>query len=139
MLVNRILDRLEEHYENTTDVPENWWSLEEAQFLMRNYPQYNFTDDELDRASEVAIQQFYEDNPHAAGDHTQFFVMDIVEDILDLVLGLDLPTEFDAEQYEFNTTPHAALGGSTPLQILKGDPSTWPESWHRGNRLADLD
>ena len=55
---------------------------------MRNYPQYNFTDDELDRASEVAIQQFYEDNPHAAGDHTQFFVMDIVDDILNTVTNI---------------------------------------------------
>ena len=90
MLVNRILERLEEHYENTREVPENWWSLEDAQFLMRNYPQYNFTDDdsELDRASEVAIQQFYEDNPHAAGDHTQFFVMDIVDDILNTVTNI---------------------------------------------------
>ena len=58
LLVNEILDRLEEHYENTRDVPENWWSLEEAQFLMRNYAKYNFTDDELDRASEVRSSSF---------------------------------------------------------------------------------
>ena len=88
LLVNRILDRLEEHYENTREVPENWWSLWDAQFLMSNYPQYNFTDDELDRASEVAIQQFYEDNPHAVGDYTQFFVMDIVDDILNTVTNI---------------------------------------------------
>ena len=138
MLVSIFLDKMEEEYENTGDVPSNWWSDDEARYLMRNYSQHNFTKDERDFASSEAITKFeLKHQPQLF--FVPYIVGDIVEGVLDLVIGRDVFTDVDAEQYDLNTTPHAALGGSTPLRILKDDPSTWPESWHRGNRLADLD
>lgn len=128
MLVSMFLDKIEEEYENTGDVPSNWWSDDEARYLLRNYQErHQFTKDERDFASSEAITKF-ELTYQPQLFFVPYIVGDIVENVLDLVIGSDLPTEFDAEQYDLNTTPHAALGGSTPLQILKDE----PESQHLG-------
>ena len=111
LLVSMFLDKMEEEYENTGDVPSNWWSDDEARYLMRNYSQHNFTKDERDFASSEAITKF-ELTYQPQLFFVPYIVGDIVEDVLDLVIG---------------------------REILWDDPSTWPESWHRGNRLADLD
>ena len=134
-VVLRILARLELEWAQSRDRPGDWWNLREARYIVRNDPQ-TYTDDELNRATVDAYERFYQNHPF---DFAIEIVLGVVESALGLVIGREFFTDVDAEQYDLNTTPHAALGGSTPLQILQDDPSTWPESWHRGNRLADLD
>ena len=60
--------RLEDDYtaERGWDIPESWWSIYEARGLMKKHQHANFsnfTDDELNRASEEATAQFYNDHP----------------------------------------------------------------------------
>lgn len=112
LLVSMFLDKMEEEYENTGAVPSSWWDDDEARYRMRNYQKrYQFTKDERDFASSEAITKFeLKHQPQLF--FVPYIVGDIVEDVLDLVLG---------------------------REILWDDPNTWPESWHRGNRLADVD
>ena len=79
---------------------------------MRNYQEkHQFTKDERDFASSEAITKLeLKYQPQLL--FVPYIVGDIIEDVLDLVIG---------------------------REILWDDPSTWPESWHRGNRLADVD
>jgi hypothetical protein len=62
--------RLEDEYtaERAWEIPEKWWNIYEARYLMKKYQHAsfsNFTDDELNRATEEATAQFYNDHPEA--------------------------------------------------------------------------
>ena len=140
LLVSILLNGFERTYEESGEVPRSRWLPSIVNYHLIPYRNYNFTEAEKDDAASEAMEKFeLKHRPHLF--FVPYIIGDIIEDVLDLVIGPDyeLPDELDAEQYDLNDTPHAALGGSTPLQILKDDPSTWPESWHRGNRLADVD
>lgn len=88
-LVDRILHLLEERYDwGEGDVPEAWWDIPN---FIRNTRYLNYTDDEIYRASEVAIRMFYEDNPEALDDvyhHHQFFIEEIIDDVIDSVTSI---------------------------------------------------
>jgi hypothetical protein len=107
----RILDELELRYLESGDVPDAWVHFSDLQSLalqVRHMYGRNFTDDEIRRAGEEAIQMFYEDNPEAMDilsnaptrqtsressratspvDH-HVSVMEIVDDIVDSVISI---------------------------------------------------
>ena len=110
MLVSIFLNAFERTYEESGEVPRSRWLSMIANYHLIPYRNYNFTEDERDFAASEAMTKFeLKHRPHLF--FVPYIVGDIIEDVLDLVIG----------------------------QIKWDDPSTWPESWHRGNRLADLD
>ena len=88
-LADHILRLLEERYDwGEGDVPEAWW---DPPVFIRDNPQLNYTDDEIYRASEVAIRMFYEDQPEALDDayhRPQFFIEEIIDDVIDSVTSI---------------------------------------------------
>jgi hypothetical protein len=95
----RILDELELRYLGSGDVPDAWVHFSDLQSLalqVRHMYGYNFTDDEIRRAGEEAIQMFYEDNPEAMDilsnastrRTSRTSIMDIVDDIVDSVTSI---------------------------------------------------
>ena len=112
LLVSMFLDKMEEEYENNGAVPDFWWDDTEARYFLTKYSQHNFTKDERDFASSEAITKFeLKYQPQLF--FVPYIVGDIIEDVLDLVIGRD-PGD-----------------GKEPGAIIAGT--------RRGNRLEDVD
>ena len=81
LLVTLFTGKIEEEYENTRAIPDSWWTDDEARFLLRNYTQHNFTEDERGRASAEAIERFnawYYANPMTLA---QDIITDIIQNL----------------------------------------------------------
>jgi hypothetical protein len=81
LLVTLFLDKIEDEYDNTGALPDSWWSDDEAQYLLRNHTQHNFTLEERDRASAAAFDQFYSGGGENPIDEIVNIVTGIVADI----------------------------------------------------------
>ena len=92
----RILDLFEERYLGSGDVPDAWVHFPDLQSLalqVQHMYGFTFTDDEIRRAGEEAIEMFYEDNPEAMdilsnAPTRRVSVMDIVDDIVDSITSI---------------------------------------------------
>lgn len=122
LLETLFIQKLEDEYENADMFPEEFWDIDEAKYIVttRGLRQYNFTDDEINRASEAAVAHFYRNWGEAFEDDTSGTSVNIFDYLMGIISGIRRLWDDPGDGKE-----PEGLG--------------LPEAWRRGNRVEDVD